>query len=146
GRPAADRLEIDDDERHVRDAAHEAIVHRGAPAALVRVEPEAIVGPEKRQEKALAELRGPAVRAEDEAEELLVRGSGGSIGEVLVDALAHAPEPTRSEAEEPPRLRGRSGRLLARRDRAQLGGERFELRALAILELLELAPAALLQR
>src|SRR5207237_7319518 len=129
---------------HLRDAAHEPVVHRGAPAAVVGIEPKAVVRSEKRQKKAVAELGVTSARAEDEVEELLGRGSGGSIREVLVNALAHAP--ARSEGEEPPRLRRRAGWLLARRDRAQLGGKPLELGALPLFELLELASAPLLER
>src|SRR5205814_6570404 len=49
-----------------------------------------------------------------------------------------------SEAEEALALGGRAGRLLARRDGAQLGGEPFQLHPLSLLELLELPPAPLM--
>src|SRR5262249_17878282 len=142
GRAAPRGLGVEEDDGPGGGGAGEPIVAARPPAALLGIEAEALVGAEQRREKAEPELGIAPTGAEDQVEELLGRGSGGSVGEVLVDALAHAPEPLASEAEETPPLRRRARWLLAGGDRPQLGGEALELPALPLLELLELAPAA----
>jgi hypothetical protein len=111
-----------------RNRPRERIVDARPPASLVRREAEAVVGAEQRGEEAHPELGIATARREDEVEELFGGRAGGTDRADTRRAAAASGSSRsrrgRSEAEESLALRRRAGRLLARRDRAQLAEKR----------------------
>src|SRR5262249_14917007 len=80
-------LEVDDDEGGLGEAAHQRVVDARTPARVGDVEAEAAVVAEERGDETGAELGIPALRGEDEVEQLRRRRAGRAVGEVLVQPL-----------------------------------------------------------